>query len=190
VETAPPFSRASLQPVLEPETWQRYVRMPRGAAVSNRFHDVEWAKGALRAMDVLSARTPNCVIHGDTHLGNIFFEPDGTPGFYDIVPRRAPPMAEVCYHITLALDVVDRRKAEHDLVRHYLDELKRRGITGAPGFDEAMRQHAAFLIEGFCLVLTNDAYFMPEPPITAYAARFSQAMLDNDTAGQLARIES
>ena len=189
VETAPPFSRASLQPVLEPETWQCYVAMPRGAAASNRFHDVVWAKDALRRMDLLSARTPNCVIHGDTHLGNIFFEPDGSPGFYDIVPRRAPPMAEVCYHITLALDVVDRRKGERDLVRHYLEELKRHGIADAPDFDEAMRQHAAFLIEGFCLVLTNDAYFQPEPPITAYAARFSAAMLDNDTAGQLARVE-
>ncbi|MDG2004064.1 MAG: hypothetical protein P8J20_12105 [Novosphingobium sp.] len=189
VETAPPFSRASLQPVLEPENWERYVAMPRGAAASNRFHDVSWAKDALRRMDALSAQTPNCVIHGDSHLGNVFFEPDGTPGFYDIVPRRAPAMAEVCYHLTLALDVFDRRNSERDLVRHYLEELKRHGVTDAPDFDEAMRQHAAFLIEGFCLVITNDAYFMPEAPITAYAARFSQAMLDNDTAGQLARVE-
>ena len=184
-----PFSRASLQPVLAPETWNAYVRMPRGAAASNRFHDVEWAKKALRAMDVLSAQTPNCVIHGDTHLGNTFMEPDGTPGFYDIVPRRAPPMAEVCYHITLSLDIVDRQAAERDLVRHYLEELKRHGIADAPSFDEAMHQHAAFLIEGYCLVLTNDPFFQPEPPITAYAARFSEAMLDNDTAGVLARVE-
>jgi len=189
VETAPPFSRASLQPVLEPDVWNAYVRMPRGAAASNRFHDVAWAKQTLRAMDVLSAQTPNCVIHGDTHLGNTFMEPDGTPGFYDIVPRRAPPMAEVCYHITLSLDIVDRQKAERDLVRHYLEELKRHGVTDAPGYDEAMRQHAAFLIEGYALVLTNDPFFQPEAPITAYAARFSEAMLDNDTAGVLAGVE-
>jgi len=189
VETAPPFSRASLQPVLEPETWNAYVRMPRGAAASNRFHDVAWAKEALRAMDVLSAQTPNCVIHGDTHLGNTFMEPDGTPGFYDIVPRRAPPMAEVCYHITLSLDVVDRQAGERELARHYLDELKRHGVTDAPSFDEAMRQHAAFLVEGYCLVLTNDPFFQPEAPITAYAARFSEAMLDNDTTGVLARVD-
>lgn len=189
VETAPPFSRPSLQPVLEPDTWRSYVRMPRGAAASNRFHDVEWAKRALKAMDVLSARTPNCVIHGDTHLGNTFTEADGTPGFYDIVPRRAPPMAEVCYHITLSLDIVDRQAGERDLVRHYLDELKRHGIADAPDFDEAMRQHAAFLVEGYCLVVTNDPFFQPEPPITAYAARFSEAMLDNDTIGVLVGVE-
>jgi hypothetical protein len=47
----------------------------------------------------------------------------------------------------------------------------------------------AVKVESYCLVLTNDAYFQPEPPITAYAARFSAAMLDNDTAGQLARVE-
>ena len=90
--------------------------------------------------------------------------------------------------LALALDVVDRRKGERDLVRHYLDELKRRGIEDAPDFDEAMRQHAAFLIEGYCLVLTNDPVFQPEAPITAYAARFSEAMLDNDTAGVLAAV--
>lgn len=187
VETAPPFSRPGLQPYLEAEVWDSYCAMPRGAAASERFKDRAWAIGALRRMEELSARVPNCVIHGDTHLGNTFWEDGGGPGFYDIVPRRAPPMAEVCYHITLALDVADRPRWERALVRHYLDELRFRGIADALGFDEAMRQHGAFLIEGFCLVLTNDAYFQPEPPITAYAARFSQAMLDNDTVGLLAR---
>lgn len=186
VETAPPFSRPGLQPYLEPDAWAMYCAMPRGAATSERFKDREWAIRALRRMEELSAQVPNCVIHGDTHLGNTFWEESGGPGFYDIVPRRAPPMAEVCYHITLSLDVADRPKWERALVRHYLDELRRRGVTDLPGFDEAMRQHGAFLIEGFCLVLTNDAYFQPEPPITAYAARFSQAMLDNDTMGLLA----
>jgi hypothetical protein len=188
VETAPPFSRASLKPYLEPEAWQGYVAMPRGAAASTRFHDREWAIDALNRMEILSRQVPNCVIHGDTHLGNTFLEPDGTPGFYDIVPRRAPPMSEVCYHITLTMDVADRPRWERELVRHYLDELKRHGIEDAPDFDEAMRQHGAFLIEGFCLVLTNDAYFLAEPPITAYAARFSHAMLDNDTAGLLRNV--
>jgi hypothetical protein len=186
VETAPPFSRPGLQPYLAPEAWDGYCAMPRGAAASSRFHDREWAIDALRRMERLSAHVPNCVIHGDTHLGNTFVEPDGTPGFFDIVPRRAPPMAEVCYHIALTMDVAERPRWERELVGHYLDELKRHGVTEAPSLDEAMHQHGAFLIEGFCLVLTNDAYFMPEAPITAYAARFSQAMLDNDTIGRLA----
>ena len=186
VETAPPFSRPGLQPYLEPAAWNSYCAMPRGAAASGRFKNREWAISALRRMEELSAQVPNCVIHGDTHLGNTFWEHGGGPGFYDIVPRRAPPMAEVCYHITLSLDVADRPRWERALVRHYLDELRRRAVADLPAFDEAMRQYGAFLIEGFCLVLTNDAYFQPEPPITAYAARFSQAMLDNDTAGLLA----
>jgi hypothetical protein len=188
VQTAPPFSRPALKPYLEPAAWDRYVAMPRGAAVAERFQDRAWAIGALERMERLSTQVPNSIIHGDTHLGNTFIEPDGTPGFYDIVPRRAPPMSEVCYHVTLALDPADRPRWERALVRHYLDELRRCGVADAPDFDEAMRQYGAFLIEGFCLVLTNDAYFMPEAPITAYAARFSQAMLDNDTAHRLAAV--
>jgi predicted unusual protein kinase regulating ubiquinone biosynthesis (AarF/ABC1/UbiB family) len=138
-------------------------------------------------MEELTAQTPNCIIHGDTHLGNSFVEPDGSTGFYDIVPRRAAPISEVCYHITLSMDVAQRPRWERELVKHYLAELARHDVMDAPDFDEAMRQYSAFLVEGYCLVLTNDAYFMPEPPITAYAARFSAAMLDHDTAGVLAR---
>lgn len=189
VETAPPFSRPSLKPCLEPEAWEHYVGLPRGAAASVRFHDREWARSALDRMATLSEQVPNCILHGDTHLGNVFFEPDGSPGFYDIVPRRAPPMSEVCYHVTLAMDVEERPRWERELVRHYLDELKCHGIDDAPDFDEAMRQYGAFLIEGYCLVLINDAYYMAEPPITAYAARFSAAMLDNDTAGLLSKVD-
>ena len=189
VETAPPFSRPGLKPYLEPDRWQGFVQMPRGAAASTLFHDRLWAIEALNRMETLAQQVPNCIIHGDTHLGNVFFEPDGTPGFYDIVPRRAPPLSEVCYHVTLAMDVADRRRWERDLVRHYLDELKRYGVTDLPGFDAAMHQYGAFLIEGYCLVLTNDAYFMPEAPITAYGSRFSAAMLDNDTIGRLESVE-
>jgi hypothetical protein len=136
-------------------------------------------------MGKLAQGVPNCIIHGDSHLGNVFFEPDGTPGFYDIVPRRAPAISEVCYHIALAMDISERPRWERQLVGHYLDELRRLGVPDAPSLDEAMHQYGAFLVEGYCLVLTNDAYFMPEAPITAYSARFSEAMLDNDTIGRL-----
>jgi hypothetical protein len=181
VETAPPFSRPGLKPYLEAEKWNGFVAMPRGAAVSGRFHNRLWAIEALNRIAEFSRHTPNTVIHGDTHLGNVFFERDGLPGFFDIVPRRAPAMSEVCYHITLALDYADRPAWEEDLVRHYLAELRANGVSDAPDFDEAMRQFSIFLVEGFCLVLTNDTYFMEEAPITAYAARFSAAMLDHDT---------
>lgn len=185
VETAPPFSRPSMQHYLQPEVWDHYVSLPRGAATSTRFHDREWAVGALARMAKLSEEVPNCIIHGDSHLGNAYFAPDGTVGFYDIVPRRAPALSEVCYHITLAMDVSDRPSSEGALVTHYLQELERCGVENAPDFDDVMRQYGAFLVEGFCLVLTNDAYFLPEPEITAYASRFSSAMLDNDTSGLL-----
>lgn len=181
VETAPPFSRAGLQSYLRPKSWNRFVELPRGAAASTRFHDRRWAIGALAAMAKVSETVPNCIIHGDSHLGNVFFTPDGSAGFYDIVPRRAPPMSEVCYHVTLAADVADRPLWERELVQHYLEELKRHGVENAPVLEDAMRQYGAFLVEGFCLVLLNDPHFMPEPPTTAYAARFSAAMLEHGT---------
>lgn len=173
-----------LQAVTSPDTWQRFLDLPRGRASSTRFHSSDWMASAIRQMDTLSRQLPQCVVHGDTHLGNLYVEGDGTPGFFDSLPHRWTPLGEVAYHLGCALDQVDRRDHEQELVRFYLEELRQYGIT-PPSLDEAMRQYAAFLAFGFCIFLTNDAIWQPEAINTAYTARFSAAMIDNDTAGVL-----
>jgi len=188
VETAAPFTRPVPRSWLEAEPWQEFVGLPRGAALSARFHDRAWAIDALDRMERVSAQVPNCVIHGDSHIANVFFEPDGTPGFCDITPRRAPALGEVCNHIVLALDMADRPRWEGALLRHYLDELKSRGVEDVPGFDEAMRQYAIFLVETYCLVLTNRTNVMTETWITTYSARCNAAMLENDTIGRIRHL--
>jgi hypothetical protein len=187
VQTSAPFSRPYLKTYLEPEPWQRCLGMPRGAASSVRFHDRLWAIAALQRMEILAGQVPNCIIHGDTHLGNAFFTPDGAAGFVDPVLRRAPAMNEVSFHLNAALDTADRPGWERALIRHYLNELKRHGVD-APGLDEAMRQYSAFLVEGFVAAFINPADCLPETPSAAYTARFSAAMLANDTIGTLSRI--
>lgn len=176
-----------LQQVTEASTWQRFLDLPRGRASSIRFHDSIWMAEAIRRMDTLSARLPQCVVHGDTHLGNLYIEADGAPGFFDSLPHRWTPLGEVSYHLGCALDQVDRRNHERELVRFYLDELQKHGIT-PPSLDEAMHCYAAFLAFGFCIFLTNDAVWQPEAINTAYTARFSAAMIDNDTIGALSSI--
>lgn len=177
-----------LQRFLEPETWQRFLDMPRGRAASTRFHDPAWMAEALDRIQTLSSRLPQAVIHGDTHLGNLYVEADGTPGFFDSLPHRFTPLCEVAYHMGCALDQGDRRDTERDLVASYLDELRRCGIS-APSLDEAMECYGALLALGFCIFMVNDAVWQPEAINTAYTARFSAAMLDNDTIGKLRAID-
>ncbi len=184
-----PETGGHMRQFFTPGVWQRFVDLPRGRAASIYFHDLDWIREAFDRLSRLASRLPHALIHGDTHPGNLYIEPDGTPGFFDSLPHRWPAIAEVCYHITSALDPLDRRQWEKDLVRLYLDELTRCSVA-APALDEAMKQYAAFLAFGFCIFLVNDPAFQPESINTACTARFSAAMIDHDTIGTLAAMRS
>jgi hypothetical protein len=163
---------------LVPEVWQKYMDSPRGAAVSVVFHDRRWMAAALAELGVHHRRSAPCLCHGDTHLGNLYVESDGTPGFFDPQVARAPWQFEVTYHLVAALDVLDRRRHERELLRHYLDALRRHDIA-APTEDEAWAAYRRELVYGLFIFLINETRFQSEAVNTAYAARFGAAALDH-----------
>lgn len=164
----------------EPGVWEKHCGMPRGAAVSSEFHDLDWMNRALEYMTRLSNEVPNVLVHGDTHLGNLYFEADGTPGFFDSLPRREAPMIEVSYLITNALDHSVRRDHDHELIAHYRSELIRNGVD-ALSLEELLHQFAAFLPFGYITFLVNQADWQTESFNTAHTARYNAAMLDHGT---------
>ncbi|MBU6268479.1 MAG: hypothetical protein KGN34_13120 [Sphingomonadales bacterium] len=170
--------------LLTPDVWRSYCDSARGAALSNRFHSLDWMKHAILRMQQLDATLPQALLHGDTHLGNLYIDIDGEPGFFDTIPHRGNPMLEVTYHLTCALDPADRRAHDRDLVAAYRDECIASGVA-APSLDEMMRLFACFLPAGTCVFLLNASEFQPEAINTAYTARFSAAMLDHDTLARL-----
>jgi hypothetical protein len=172
---------------LKPEIWQSYIRSPRGAAVSVHFHDCNWMLDTMRRIAVYSRSLPSCVTHGDTHLGNLYVDADGTPGFFDSLASRAPAMLEVTYHMACALDTADRRRWEGALIQHYIDELAKYGIE-APSFDEAMHQFGVFLAYAYCIFIINESVFQAEAVNTAYTARISAAMIDHRTKDLISAI--
>ena len=174
--------------VLMPQIWQGYVNSARGAAASVCFHDLEWMKQAVDRFGRFARTLPSMLIHGDTHLGNLYIDTDGEPGFFDSLPHLAPAMYEISYHVTGALDVPVRRAHERALVEHYRQELVRCGVD-APSLDEFMHQFGVFLANGYAIFLVNASEFQPEAINTAYTARFSSAMLDHDTIGLIAALE-
>ena len=163
-----------------PENWARFVASPRGAAASNRFHDREWMVESWHAMRRYGDALPHCLLHGDIHLGNLYIEPDGTPGFLDTLSSHGPGMLEVAYHIAASVDSADRARWEGPLVQRYLDEVARAGAA-APSFDEAMHQYAVFQIYGHFIWMTTESHYQPEAVNTANTARVSAAMLDHRT---------
>lgn len=173
--------------VFKPDIWKGYVESARGAAVSVCFHDLDWMIGAIDRIHRLCRTLPVMIVHGDTHLGNLYIDTDGEPGFFDSLPHLAPAMYEVSYHVTCALDVPVRRAHERRLVAHYREELIRCGVD-APSLDDFMHQFGCFLANGYAIFLVNASAFQPEAINTAYTARFSSAMLDHDTIGLLERL--
>jgi hypothetical protein len=172
---------------LQPDVWQQFIDLPRGAAASVRFHDIHWMDHAIDKMNTLAQRLPPCVVHGDTHLGNLYVDIDGVPGFFDPQALRAPALAEVAYHMAGGLDPADRGRSEGALLQHYLDELGRNGVE-PPRFEDALRHYGVFLAFGYGIFITNESAYQPEAINTAYTARFSAAMLDHDTISLLRAV--
>lgn len=159
--------------------WQELVTRPQGAAASVHFHDPEFHRDGLLHLAKLNTELPNCIVHGDTHQGNLYEDPNGEPGFFDILPRRESLYHELSYTITCGLDPLDRREWEHALVRHYLQELARHGVE--LDFDETMYYYAIFLHLGYAFFLMNDPYFQTVSFNTIHMVRFSSAMIDHNT---------
>jgi hypothetical protein len=121
---------------------------------------------------------PPTVIHGDPHLGNLFLD-GGRVGFLDWgIINVNTPMRDVSYLMTMAMQPADRRAAERDLLRTYLQAL---AVAGGPEitFDEAWqahRLHAAYTVPASCQVVTF--------PVDATPARrvFADSFLDRAQA--------
>lgn len=79
-------------------------------------------------IDAMWAAEPQTVLHGDTHLGNLFFEGDD-PGFIDWQVARAGAGArDVAYFTSSSLDIDVRRTVERPLVERYAERLDAAGI--------------------------------------------------------------
>lgn len=132
---------------------------------------------------------PHTVIHGDTHIGNLFMD-GARVGFLDWgIINLNTPMREVSYFLTMAMNPDERRSSEHDLLRHYLDA--RRVFGGAEiSWDDAWlahRVHAAYTVPACCQVVTfpADASERRRVFADAFLARSLAALDDLDARGAL-----
>ena len=115
-----------------------------------------YAEHHLR-FDQLWDSGPQTCIHGDPHIGNVFLE-EGRVGFFDWgLCRESTPLRDVSYFLTMTVEPDDRRAAERDLIRLYVDALSASG--GAKiDFDDAWFTHR--VQAGYTVVATFLA-FMP-----------------------------
>ncbi|KAI1851352.1 hypothetical protein JX266_003427 [Neoarthrinium moseri] len=73
------------------------------------------------------------LLHGDTHIGNIYFTAEGKIGFLDWSAFHfGSCFHDIVYHMTAMLSIEDRRSHEMEILDHYLDALHQ---MGGPKFD-------------------------------------------------------
>lgn len=162
--------------------WDR----PQSLILMEDLHDPAWMQRVFDKLRQIQDTQDVCLIHGDTHLGNLYEESDGTPGFFDAQVSRASWSLEVAYHIIGALDVADRPRYEKALLAHYLDRLRVHGID-APAFPDAWELYMWAAAYGFFIFLINETRFQTEAVNTAYTVRFGSVLLDHGVPGLAGR---
>jgi Phosphotransferase enzyme family len=164
--------------------WDIAEHRPRFKHVPGSLRDQHRIRQALRQMEANDRQDPKCLVHGDCHLGNLFFEEDGRPGLIDWqTAMRGHWAFDVSYFLIVSLSVEDRRRHEVDLINQYLDSLGRRGIEKPP-FEQAWlsyRQHAMWcFLTALCPIEKQS-----EDICTLNAERSCAAITDLDSLASL-----
>ena len=157
-----------------------YVFSPRGAAMPRMLLDRHLIKRAHDKMREFHATMPKTIAHGDMHLGNLYTDSDGTPGYLDYQPCVGPWSIDVTYFMVAGLDLLERRRWQGPLLQHYLTCLTANGVA-APSFDEAWTAYRRDVVWGLLIWMLNSSNFQTESNNTAAATRFAMAMIDLDT---------
>jgi len=164
--------------------WDTAEQQPRFAKVPAVLRDRALMRKALMQMQDNDLRDACCIVHGDSHQANMFFDPDGTPGYLDWATVMRNHWAfDVSYLVVGSQSVENRRAHEREQLSFYLDRLAANGVR-APGFDEAWlsyRQHAMWMF----LTAMCPTAMHPEDVCVFNTERACTAIVDLETVKSL-----
>jgi len=115
------------------------------------------------AIAALLAQGTSTLVHGDTHLGNLFAE-GATPGFLDwAMVGFAPGVRDVAYFLGASVPTDLRRAQERELVARYCERLRERGVALA--VDAAWEQYRLQLVTAWIAAIVTAAMGSQWQPI-------------------------
>lgn len=135
-------------------------------------------------MILMHSACAQTMVHGDEHLGNLYIDAKGKPGFLDWCSRRVPWVYSFTYFLLITIDTFDRRQWEKPLLEFYLERLRRYGAT-PPGFEEAWLMYRCTAVLPFLIWFNNSPKWQSESVNTRNTMRAAMAMIDHDTFGLL-----
>ncbi len=132
------------------------------------------------------AQPPHTLIHGDAHVGNMYFK-DHEVGFLDWqVVRQGQGMRDVSYFIVSSLPTEIRRAHETELIQLYLDCLAGIGVSNL-SFEKAWEQYRLHTFYTWIAQIVTAAAgtLQREPIVRAGLKRTATAIVDLDSIGGL-----
>lgn len=158
--------------------YDRVNRLPERVAIFPSWfaHQPEKLRDAWRQLcrHDLAQPGPRCLVHGDAHLGNSFGFADGRRLFLDWqIVRKGRPWRDYSYFAAGSIPIEERRRAERDLLAHYLSQLAAYGIE-VP-FAQAWEDYRRWLIWGLVSWQSN---INPKEDTMATLERFCAAAKD------------
>jgi hypothetical protein len=157
----------------------------KAAALKGSGIDAEQLEEAFWKLQEVVSRGPATLLHGDPHLANIYYLPDGTAGLLDWqLTRQGCWVHDVAYAVGSALDPGDRRANERDLLAGYLARLGELGVT-PPDWDEAWHLYRCSPPWGFPMWSITPVEMYDEGAVLAVMERFAAAIADLDPLGAL-----
>ena len=153
----------------------------RAEVLADELCDPERLMRALRVVSPRWNQGPVCLNHGDSHLGNTYFDVDGAFGFFDWQASGMRTWAhEVSYFLGANLTVEDRRASERDLLQGYLDQLGALGVA-APSFDEAWHDYRCWMIRSLVVWIVNRDDYQARTVNLTNTERAGAAVVDLDS---------
>jgi len=159
--------------------WKTHFVQRHSPSLPPPLNDRRRVRDALMRMWSRHASEAVCLTHGDAHLGNAYVDERGQPTFFDWqAVCFGPPLDDVSYFVTGALEISDRRAHERDLLRHYLAALTAHGVR-APTEDEAWQAYRRYSLHGILWAVTPPM-MQSRANVRAMAERHAAAILDLD----------
>ena len=143
-----------------------------GAYINRKYDDLERYWG----------QPPETLIHGDPHIGNMYFSDHGA-GLLDWqVVRRGQGMRDISYFLVSSLPIETRLAHQEDLINLYLDHLRGAGIT-APDFQQAWEQYRLHTFYTWIAQIVTAAAgtLQQERIVRTGLSRTAQAIVDLDS---------
>ena len=183
-----PWLADVLGPIFEALTsapnWDAILVRPRCQDMPEQFRDRNTVARAVRAMREFETARPHCVLHGDLHIGNLYFR-GSRVGILDFqVVSRGRPITDVAYFVAGAMATEDRRASERDLLAVYRDALLANGID-APAAESLWLDYRRRMVHGLLNYATPGDADQSERYKATVGGRFAAAAQELESLAAL-----